>query len=61
MVIYETIGANKKLGRLIKAYSDIGVYIKQDGGDGIYAEAVDPESLGRTYTETSVLIDDSTN
>ncbi len=35
---------------LVRTYSDRGVMIERDGIR--YAEAVDPEEYGRTYTET---------
>lgn len=41
---------------LIKTYSDIHHYIERDGVK--YVEAVDPESLHRTYTETDEEIPD---
>jgi hypothetical protein len=35
---------------LVRTYSDAGMMIERDGVR--YSEAVDPEELGRTYTET---------
>ena len=35
---------------LVRTYSDAGKYIQRDGVT--YAEAIDPASLGREYTET---------
>lgn len=42
--------------RLVKTYSNINHYIERDGV--IYGEAIDPEDLGRTYTETEELIEE---
>lgn len=36
---------------LYRTYSDSGFYIEQDTG-AIYAEAIDVENRGNTYTET---------
>lgn len=36
--------------RLVRTYSDEGKYITRDGV--AYEEAIDPEHLGRVYTET---------
>lgn len=47
MVIYEDIGND-----LVRAYSDRKVYILGGFPEGKYEEAIDPKSLGRTYTET---------
>ena len=35
---------------LVRTYSDAGMKIERDGVR--YSEAIDPEHLGRTYTET---------
>lgn len=37
--------------KLYRTYSDEGFYIERDGE--MYEEAIDPESAGRTYTETT--------
>lgn len=37
---------------LIKTYSDRNMIIEQDGTGIRFAEAIDPENSGRTYTET---------
>lgn len=42
--------------RLVKTYSDAGFYIQRDGIE--YDEAIDPEELGRVYTETDKLIEE---
>lgn len=42
---------------LVRTYSDIGMKIQQNGTGIIYDEAIDPENMGRTYTETDILIE----
>lgn len=37
---------------LIKTYSDRGMMIEQIGTGARFAEAIDPEDMGRTYAET---------
>ncbi len=54
-VIYERVVENQTL---IRAYSDAGFMIQQDGTGDVYAEAVDPESAHRTYTETDIPIEE---
>ena len=44
--------------RLVRTYSDSGFRIVQDGTGTVYDEAVDPENMGRTYTESSEQIQD---
>ena len=41
---------------LVRTYSDAGLMIIQDGTGDMYAEAVDPDYMGRTYTESDVPI-----
>ena len=41
---------------LHRAYSDAGMMIERDGA--LYTEAIDPASLGRTYTETDIPCED---
>lgn len=41
--------------RLVRTYSDSGYAIERDGIE--YGEAIDPEELGRVYTETDKLIE----
>lgn len=43
---------------LVRTYSDAGMMIEQEGTGVRYSEAVDPENMGRTYTETDEPIDD---
>ena len=45
--------------RLVRTWSDTGHYIERDGV--LYGEAVDPEQLGRVYTETDQLIEEGEN
>lgn len=52
MIIQEQIG-----GTLIRTYSDHGVYIHGGSPVGDYAEAIDPISAGREYTETDIPIE----
>ena len=51
MIIQEQISET-----LVKTYSDQGVYIHGGYPEADYAEAVDPISMGRTYTETDIPI-----
>ncbi len=44
-------------GDLGKTYSDRGMKIRQDGTGILYDEAVDPDYMGRTYTETDIPIE----
>ena len=37
---------------LVRTYSDAGMYIIQEGTGIEYSEAVDPEKMNRTYTES---------
>lgn len=43
--------------RLVRTYSDTNHYIQRDGV--VYSEAIDPEELGRVYTETEELIEEA--
>lgn len=42
---------------LVRTYSDTGMMIEQDGTGAQYAEAIDPENMHRTYTETDIPIE----
>ena len=53
-VIYEDVEGTE----LVRAYSDAGFLIHGGNPEGDYAEAVDPKSMNRKYTETDILIDD---
>lgn len=48
MIIYEDLQDN-----LVKAYSDAGFYIRGGFPESDYAEAIDPKTENRKYTETS--------
>lgn len=48
----------ERIGDYIRTYSDQGVYIHGGSPEADYAEAIDPASLGRTYTETDRPIPD---
>ena len=53
MIVKEELENN-----LIKTYSDQGYYIRGGFPEGLYAEAIDLEELGREYEETGIPIDD---
>lgn len=42
---------------LIKTYSDAGFMVRNDATDELYAEAIDPISAHREYTETEIPVD----
>ncbi len=42
---------------LVKTTSDSGFMVCQDGTGDLYAEATDPEEMGRSYTETDIPIE----
>ena len=39
---------------LVRTYSDIGKMIRQDETGELYIEAIDPDFMHRTYTETDI-------
>ena len=43
---------------LIRTYSDSNHYIIQDGTGIEYSEAIDPENMNRTYTESEKVIEE---
>ena len=43
---------------LIRTYSDGGHYLIQDGTGIEYLEAVDPEHMNRTYTESERVVEE---
>lgn len=51
MIIQEEIGNG-----LVKTYSDQGMMIQGGFPEGLYTEAIDPISAGRTYVETDIPI-----
>lgn len=52
MIVQENIGNN-----LVKTYSDKGMMIQGGVPEGLYAEAIDPIELHRTYIETDIPIE----
>ena len=44
----------------IRTYSDSGMMIHGGAPEGDYSEATDPAEFGRTYTETTIPIEDDT-
>lgn len=58
MIVTENYKTRKDGVVLIRTYSDAGMKIERDGL--VYDEAIDPEGLGRTYTETDTPIDTKT-
>lgn len=51
MVVYEDLEND-----LVKAYSDKKMMIRGGSPEGLYSEAIDPKSAGRTYEETDIPI-----
>lgn len=51
MVVYEDLEND-----LVKAYSDKKMMIHGGSPEGLYSEAIDPKSAGRTYEETDIPI-----
>ena len=43
---------------LVRTYSDSNHYIIQDGTGIEYSEAIDPEQMNRTYTESEKIIEE---
>ena len=43
---------------LVRTYSDAGMMIIQDGTGDMYAEAIDPDYMNRTYTESDTPIEE---
>ena len=56
MIVTEIYGAYSGGGNLIRTYSDAGYRIMQTDTGVVYDEAIDPEIVGRSYTETDDLI-----
>lgn len=48
MIKTENLTINNRA--FVRTYSDVGYMVERDGVR--YSEAIDPEELGRTYTET---------
>ena len=58
MKITEQIKINGR--NYVRTHSDKNVMIHGGYPEADYSEAVDPEELGRIYTETNIPIDDET-
>lgn len=54
MVIRENVTIGEDA--FVKFYSDADVYIKKDGTEEVYVEAIDVVDAGFTYTETETPI-----
>lgn len=54
MIRTEYFKTRKDGVKLVRTYSDADMMIRQDGTGALYSEAVDPEEMGRTYTETDI-------
>ena len=50
MIVTEFYKTRSDGVRLVRTYSDSGMMVERDGVR--YSEAIDPEELHRTYTET---------
>lgn len=57
MIIRKFYMTRKDGVELYKTYSDKGVYIKKQGTDKKYDEAIDIENTNYTYEETEEIID----
>ena len=57
MIIREFYMTRKDGVNLYKTYSDKGVYIKKQGTDEKYDEAIDVENAPYTYEETEEVIE----
>lgn len=55
MIVQEVIKTFDNGVKLIKTYSDTGHYVVNANGDK-YAEAIDPDTMHRVYTESDELI-----
>ena len=44
---------------LVRTYSDSNHYIIQDGTGIEYSEAIDPENMSRTYTESERIMEEN--
>ena len=54
MIVTEDFMTRRDGVKLVKTYSDLGMMIRQDGTGNLYDEAIDPETAGRSYTETEI-------
>lgn len=57
MIVKEFFNTRKDGIKLYKTYSDANFYIKKDGTEEIYVEAIDVEKSNFTYTETDKVIE----
>lgn len=57
-LVQETVKIGKRQVEFVHSYSDAGFYIYGGFPEGLYAEAMDPAGLGRTYTETDIPVDE---
>ena len=55
MIVKEEFKTRSDGVKLVRTYSDGGYLIERDGVR--YSEAIDPEEMGRVYTETDELIE----
>lgn len=53
MIVKEPYMTRKDGTRLVKTYSDSGVYIQKVGTSEVYSEAIDVEGAPFTYAETT--------
>ena len=56
MIVTEYYSTRRDGVKLYKTYSDEGLKIERDGV--LYDEAIDPEGVNRTYTESSEPVDE---
>ena len=56
MIVTKTVKIRGKT--FIRNVSDAGFYIKKDGTDEVYSEAVDLPDAGYTYSETDIPIEE---
>lgn len=57
MIVTEFYKTREDGVRLVRTYSDRGMMIEQVGTGARYAEAIDPENIGREYIETNEMPD----
>ena len=53
MIVTENLTIDEKV--FVRTYSDSGYMVQRDGVE--YSEAIDPAEFGRTYIETTTLIE----
>ena len=61
MIVSEVCDTREGGVKLIRTYSDSGFMIIQDETGIMYGEAIDPEDMHRTYTESDILIENTEN